>query len=441
VAEAFRFGFSFSMALGAALPAWQAASAATGPCDIYLAGGTPCIAAHSTVRALYGAYAGPLYQLKRNSDNTTKDIAPVAAGGAADGPAQDEFCKSTTCVITKLYDQSGKGNFMESQTSGSTVGGKDNPTAAGTETFSLAGRKVYALYIKPANSFWRDGHTTGVPTGAQPEGVYMVTSGKHFNGGCCFDYGNSETTRKPDGAGAMDAIYFGTSCWFNSSAYKCTVSGTGPWVQADLEYGIFASNSSSAWNSKEVTLNSTYVTAMLKNNGTTKYALKGGNAQSGELTTMWDGALPPGYNPMKKQGAIILGSGGDCCATNTNQSEGTFYEGALVAGFPTDETDNAIQANIAAAGYGSATIAVRPGAPRAVPSAPKGLYLSLGSGKGFGALPDGERGMRIEAYDLAGQRVAEGYLSALGQPVWASGSLPKGAFLVKAAHAKAAARP
>jgi hypothetical protein len=106
VAGTFRFGFSLSMALGAALPAWRAASAATGPCDIYLAGGTPCIAAHSTVRALYGAYAGPLYQLKRNSDNTTKDIAPVAAGGAADGPAQDEFCKGTTCVITKLYDQS-----------------------------------------------------------------------------------------------------------------------------------------------------------------------------------------------------------------------------------------------------------------------------------------------------------------------------------------------
>jgi hypothetical protein len=55
---------------------------------------------------------------------------------------------------------------------------------------------------------------------------------------------------------------------------------------------------------------------------------------------------------MKKQGAIVLGSGGDCCATNTNLSDGTFYEGCLVSGYPSDATENAIQANIIAAGYG-----------------------------------------------------------------------------------------
>jgi hypothetical protein len=36
------------------------APAGNGPCDIYGTGGTPCIAAHSTTRALYGAYDGPL---------------------------------------------------------------------------------------------------------------------------------------------------------------------------------------------------------------------------------------------------------------------------------------------------------------------------------------------------------------------------------------------
>jgi len=55
---------------------------------------------------------------------------------------------------------------------------------------------------------------------------------------------------------------------------------------------------------------------------------------------------------MRKQGAIVLGSGGDCCLTNSNLSFGTFYEGAIVAGYPTDATDNAIHANIVAAGYG-----------------------------------------------------------------------------------------
>ncbi len=86
--------------------------------------------------------------------------------------------------------------------------------------------------------------------------------GTHVNSGCCFDYGNSETTRKAD-AGAMDAISF------------------------------------------------------------------------------------------SKQGAIILGSGGDCCKPDggANLSAGTCYEGAIVAGYPSDATENAVQADIIAAGY------------------------------------------------------------------------------------------
>ncbi|MEW2116987.1 arabinofuranosidase catalytic domain-containing protein [Streptomyces sp. NPDC005474] len=34
-----------------------------------------------------------------------------------------------------------------------------------------------------------------------------------------------------------------------------------------------------------------------------------------------------------------------------NLSAGTFYEGAIVAGYPSDATDNAVQADITAAGY------------------------------------------------------------------------------------------
>jgi non-reducing end alpha-L-arabinofuranosidase len=327
---------------------------AAGPCDIYKTGATPCVAAHSTVRALYDTFSGNLYQVRRSSDNSMKDIPVLSRGGAANSAVQDAFCTST-CVITKLYDQSGHGNFMEYQGEGSSVTGSAAPAVATTEKFKLAGNNVYSLYIKPGNTYWRDGHLTGIPTGTQPEGMYMVTSGKHYNSGCCFDYGNSETTRKADAAGAMDAIYFGSSCWFSTtSSYKCN-TGSGPWVEADLEWGLFASNSSTTWNPKTVSMTSTYVTAMLKNNGTNRMALKGGNAQSGGLSTFWDGALP--YSKMVKQGAIVLGSGGDCCRVGggVNQSEGTFYEGAMVSGYPTDAVDSAVQANIAAAGYGSAT--------------------------------------------------------------------------------------
>jgi len=85
-------------------------SAAAGPCDLYSSGGTPCIAAHSTTRALYGAYAGPLYQVKCGSDNTTTNIVPLAAGGVANAAVQDKFRASTTCLITIIYDQSGQNN-------------------------------------------------------------------------------------------------------------------------------------------------------------------------------------------------------------------------------------------------------------------------------------------------------------------------------------------
>src|SRR5690349_21940964 len=39
------------------------ALAASLPCDIYAAAGTPCVAAHSTTRALLSSYSGKLYQI------------------------------------------------------------------------------------------------------------------------------------------------------------------------------------------------------------------------------------------------------------------------------------------------------------------------------------------------------------------------------------------
>jgi hypothetical protein len=316
-------------------------------CDIYASGGTPCVAAHSTVRALYGAYGGNLYQVRRASDNATRDIGVLAPGGFANAAAQDSFCAGTSCVVTGVYDQSGHGNDLWYQGSAQVPGSsQSSPAKATSESLTAGGTKAYSLYINPGNSYWRDGHLTGVPTGSAPEGAYMVTSGSHVNGGCCFDYGNSETTRKADAAGAMDAINFGTQCWFGGCP------GSGPWVQADLEWGLYPGGSQS-WNTSQRAFTSKFVTAMLKNNGTSRFALKGGNGQSGALTTVWDGGLPSGYSPMKKQGAIVLGSGGDCCKPGggANLSAGTFYEGAVVAGYPSDATDNAVQADIVAAGY------------------------------------------------------------------------------------------
>jgi len=321
-----------------------------GPCDIYKSAGNPCVAAHSTVRALFGGYSGKLYQV-RNAAGATKDILTLTPGGAADGPSQDAFCMGTTCVITVLYDQSGKGNDLWYQGSTMVPGSPSSkPATATSESLTLNGHKVYSLYINAGNSYWVDASKSGIALGSQPEAMYMVTSGKHWNSGCCFDYGNSEVGRTADGAGSMDTVNLSGSGEWGSGA------GPGPWVKADLEYGVFTDNvNNTHQNPNNPSQTSTYVTAILKNNGTTEWALRGGNAATGPLGTYFKGSLPPGgYSPMKKQGAIVLGSGGDCCKPSggANLSIGTFYEGCIVTGYPTDATEDMVQMNIVAAGYG-----------------------------------------------------------------------------------------
>ena len=64
--------------------------------------------------------------------------------------------------------------------------------------------------------------------------------------------------------------------------------------------------------------------------GANQWEILGGNADSGSLSTDFNGVRPSGYNPMKKQGAIILGIGGD----NSDSSAGTFYEGVMTSGLP-----------------------------------------------------------------------------------------------------------
>ena len=91
---------------------------------------------------------------------------------------------------------------------------------------------MYGVSVQ-AGVGYRNDVTNGVPTGSQPQGAYMVTSGTHVDDLCCFDFGNAETTNTDTGNGHMDAINFGTECWFT----PCT--GSGPWVQADLENGLF----------------------------------------------------------------------------------------------------------------------------------------------------------------------------------------------------------
>ncbi|CBQ71682.1 related to Alpha arabinofuranosidase [Sporisorium reilianum SRZ2] len=309
-----------------------------GPCDIYASGGTPCVAAHSTTRALYSSYTGPLYSVLRASDNTIRNISPVSAGGVANAAAQDSFCSGTTCHIKAIYDQTGHANHLTLAPDGGAASG-DYLATASAAPVTLNCHRAYGVYVSPGVGY-RNDKTYGIATGNDPEGLYAVLDGTHYNSGCCFDYGNAETSNTDTGAGHMEAIYFGSNSFWGSGA------GEGPWLQMDAENGLF-SGYNPKQNLNDPSLTSRFVTAVLKGDSSNLWSIRSGNSQSGGLTTHYSGQRPSGYYPMKKEGAIVLGIGGD----NSNSGQGTFYEGVMTSGYPADATEDAVQANIVAAGY------------------------------------------------------------------------------------------
>ena len=346
-----------------------------GPCDIYAAAGAPCVAAHSTTRALYAAYNGPLYQVLRQSDGKMLDIAIVQpadspspdAGGYANAAAQDEFCAHTYCWITTIYDQSPKHNHLTQAPrggfSGPALGGFNNLPLADMAPITIMGHKAYGVFIEPGMGL-RQNDAKGTAVDDQAEGQYWVINGHHYNSGCCFDYGNAEIDSRDDDNGTMETTYYGNAtAWYHGNP-------PGPWIMTDQENNLVgcvnADGSKLCKNLPSITWR--FVTAVAKGEPH-HWTSMGGDAQKGDLKVMFDGPrVDSTYDPMRKQGAILLGNGGD----NSVGSQGTFYEGAMTAAgtFPIDATDQLVQANVVAAKYDVPRLAL---APASATAAPPGL--------------------------------------------------------------------
>jgi hypothetical protein len=225
-------------------------------------------------------------------------------------------------------------------------------------TVTLKAAYVGSSY--PATRIY-NGTTKGLAIDDEAEAEYAIFDGKVYGQWCCFDYGAAEMTGFDEGNATMEAISWGATTQFGQSG-----GGPGPWIAADIENGMYEGyeNGSAKVASNTSITGWPYVTAMLKGlsakdcpSGLTSsgcFALKAGNSQSGKLEWKWNantknyGARPPGYSPQKKQGAVILGTGGD----GSNTGVGIWFEGAMTLGAPSDAVDDAIQANIVAAGYG-----------------------------------------------------------------------------------------
>jgi hypothetical protein len=113
---------------------------------------------------------------------------------------------------------------------------------------------------------------------------------------------------------------------------------------------------------------------------------------------------------MHQEGGIILGTGGD----NSNWNMGTFFEGVMVSGYPTDAAENAVQANITSVGYSGETN---------VPNGPQGTIAGPG-GKCVDVAADdtGTNGTGVQLWDCQSYAEdqhwthnADGSLSTIGK--------------------------
>ena len=340
-----------------------------GPCDIYDGAANACVAAHSTTRALYASYNGPLYQVLRQSDGKTLDIGVVQShgsdpGGYANASAQDAFCANTYCWISKVYDQSPKHNDLTQAPrggfNGPALGGFNNLPIADAAPITIMGHKVYGVFISPGMGL-RNNDVRGTAVDDQAQGQYWVINGLHFNSGCCFDYGNAEIDSRDDDNGTMETTYYGNATpWYHGVP-------PGPWVMTDQENNLVGcvNPDGTKFCANLPTVTWRFVTAIAKGEPHHWTSL-GGDAQQGALKVMFDGPrVNATYDPMRKQGAILLGNGGD----NSVGSQGTFYEGAMTAAvtFPTDATDQLVQANVVSAKYDIQPLSLAPASAVAAP--------------------------------------------------------------------------
>jgi len=281
-------------------------------------------------------------------------------GGYANAATQDAFCADTTCFITTIYDQSPNHNDLTQAPrgafSGPATGGADNLPIADMAPITIDGHKAYGVFIEPGMGM-REDDPKGTAVDDQAEGQYWVVNGHHYNSGCCFDYGNAEIDSRDDDAGTMETTYFGNATsWYHGNP-------PGPWVMTDQENNLVGCVNQSREMGKLCAdlpnIKWRFVTAMAKGEPH-HWTSMGGDSQQGQLQVMFSGPRVDSlYDPMRKQGAILLGNGGD----NSVGSQGTFYEGAVTKGgtFPTDATDQQVQANVVEAKYA---------APRLTLSAP-----------------------------------------------------------------------
>ena len=113
------------------------------------------------------------------------------------------------------------------------MGGFNSLPIADMAPITIMGHKAYGIYIEPGMGLRNDSpHGTAAVDDRKGGGQYWVLNGHHYNGGCCFDYGNAEIDSRDDGNGTMETTYFGSATpWYHGPP-------PGPWIMTDQENNL-----------------------------------------------------------------------------------------------------------------------------------------------------------------------------------------------------------
>jgi len=434
-----RFNTLLAVIIGLGGLAYQKAAAQQLPCDIYAAGGTPCCGAYSTVRKLYSTYNGPLYQVRKTTGGTTMDIGP-----ANPGDDQDAFLATSAGTISRLYDQSGRGNDLTVAKKGSytgTASQNDNECNAKGKSILFNGKKAYAVYIDPVQGYRnnQEGYAgysatatlgNGIPTGNQAQGTYALEDGSRANVGnaCCFNFGTASRNNAAGGRGQMNALFFGICTYWDKGV------PSGPWFMIDVEAGVYAGGNP---NNNLPSSKFDFAFGLTKNNsGNATIRVANSTCLYGAANPSLVNALninPPPFN-WNVPGGITLGIGGD----NSNSSNGTWFEGCIVNGRPSDATDAAVLDNVRLAGYGRTTSLVSSGSKDAATASMFSVSYNPSSARAVinYTLTD-SRKVSMSIFNAKGRLIAvvvNGINSAgPHKAVWDTKLVPAGSYICRAA--------
>ena len=276
--------------------------------------------------------------------------SPQLADGFADTAAQDAFCSGTICTISHPLRPVREREQSQGRARGPlrrrNVRGlarlrveRDQGHADGRRPQGLRALHERARGLPdPLNVKAKD-----VPTGNTAQGIYELADGTHSGTACCWDFGN--VSPDPTQYVTMNTLFFGTGFWGKGA-------GSGPWFMGDFEGGVWAGGSairSTVNNQQQQPVDEGSLRPRHPPHAGREVRAQDGRHADGHRSDDRLRRQHPSGKTWGNAGGIVLGVGGD----NSNNSWGTFYEGAVTNGSPTNATDLAVMQNIQAAGYGS----------------------------------------------------------------------------------------